>query len=59
MSPTIDPRNRRTPDLSPDDLAKREKRRIARANRETPDAYAARVLRELETMQERTEDADY
>ena len=55
----IDPRDRRTPDMSPAALAKREKQRVARSKRETPDHYAARVLRELETMQERTNDADY
>ncbi len=53
---SIDPRDRRTPDISPAELERREKQRIARANREAPANYAARIMRELDAMQERSED---
>ncbi len=52
----IDPRDRRTPDLSPAELARREKQRIARANREAPASYAARILRELDALEELSEE---
>ena len=54
----IDPRHRRTPDLDPAAADKRQKQRIARAKRETPEAYAARILRELERKAKRTDDFD-
>jgi hypothetical protein len=54
----IDPRHRRTPDLDPAAADARQKRRIARAKRETPDQYAARIMRELERKSERTDHFD-
>lgn len=53
MKPAIDPRDRRTPSLPPSEALRRERERIARAKREAPAAYAARIIRELETMEER------
>lgn len=54
----IDPRHRKSRNLDPAAADARQKRRIARAKRETPDAYAARILRELEHKQERADDFD-
>jgi len=47
-----------TPPADARTLARREKQRIARSKRETPEEYAARVLRELEDMQERQGEFD-
>jgi hypothetical protein len=50
----IDPRDRHT---APDPkAARREMNRIARAKRETPEEYAARVIRDLEIKEEYSED---
>ena len=54
----IDPRHRKSRNLDPAAADKRQKRRIARAKRETPDQYAARIMRELERKAERTDDFD-
>jgi hypothetical protein len=59
MKHPIDPRDRRTPDVDRATLDKRHKRRVARSKREAPAAYAARIMRELEGMQERTEEPEY
>lgn len=48
----IDPRDRRTPEASQEELRRREHDRIRRANREAPADYAARILRELEALEE-------
>lgn len=45
----MNPPEHHTP--TPEDL-RREKERIRRARRESADAYAARIIRELETMEE-------
>jgi hypothetical protein len=56
---TIDPRDRKSRNLDPAAADARQKKRIARARREAPASYAARIIRELETMQERMADRDY
>lgn len=51
----IDPRDRSMPALDPKQARRRTMNRIARSKRETPEAYAARILRDLEIKDEYSE----
>ncbi len=51
----IDPRDRVTCDPDPRKDRRRTMNRIARSKRETPEAYAARILRDLEIKDEYSE----